>query len=490
MSEGDELLVSGGGYSVVTGQLAGLAASLHLVDDESSEAASQLRVLRVVTDPAMVPEASGARTVAALAAAEFDGASRTAGELALAVRLSAEAYGAVESGVINGMKATSAVLGNILGHLAPFLLLAAAPFLAVTGLGVLAALGARPGGPPSADEVGEWMRKNPQLVNNPATAAAVRLLFSSSDDIIAGFFGVPVVATAVAGDEGLEFYGIREAAGVVLGIAAGLGGIAGLRGRRPAAPGASGPLIETPVTTSRVSAQPVSAPSSLGDLADRMPVTDANGAQIRVERYEGADGKPSFIVYLGGTVDLSAVPSGEAFDMTSNVESMSAGDGASYRAALEAMRDAGIQPGDPVFEVGYSQGGLLAVQLEQSGEFNVQGVVTLGSPVGQFETTAPTLSVAHSEDIVPALGGLDTAVGDERVFVGRTLFDDAPMPTGDAFPAHNLNAYRETAGLIDSSDDPRVRRFLEQAQPFLGTSEQGSAFEYRAERSERAARAG
>jgi hypothetical protein len=216
-----------------------------------------------------------------------------------------------------------------------------------------------------------------------------------------------------------------------------------------------------------------------------MPVTDANGSQIRVERYEGADGEPSFIVYLGGTVDLSAVPTGEAFDMTSNVESMSAGDGASYRAALEAMRDAGVRPGDPVFEVGYSQGGLLAVQLEQSGEFNVQGVVTLGSPVGQFETTAPTLSVAHSEDIVPALGGLDTAAGDERLFVGRTLFDDAPMPTGDAFPAHNLDAYRETAGLIDSSDDPRVRHFLEQAQHFLDAAEQGSAYEYRAERSAR-----
>jgi hypothetical protein len=479
----DELLVSGGGYSVATGQLAGLAASLQLVDDESSEAASQLRVLRVVTDPTIVPEASGARASAVLAAAEFDRAARTAGELALAVRLSAEAYGAVESGVINGMKATSAVLGNVLGHLAPFLLLAAAPFLAVTGLGVLTVLGARPGGPPSASEVGEWMRKNPQLVNNPATAAAVRLLFSSSDDVIAGFFGVPVAATAAAGDEGLGLYGIREAAGIVLGIAAGLGGIAGLRGRRA---GASGPLIETPVTTSRVSAQPVSAPSSLRQLADRMPVTDANGAQIRVERYEGADGEPSFIVYLGGTVDLGAVPTGEAFDMTSNVESMSAGDGASYRAALEAMRDAGIRPGDPVFEVGYSQGGLLAVQVEQSGGFNVQGVVTLGSPVGQFETTAPTLSVAHSEDIVPALGGLDTAVGDERVFVGRTLFDDAPMPTGDAFPAHNLNAYRETAGLADSSSDPRVRRFLEQAQPFLGGTEQGTAFEYRAERTARA----
>jgi hypothetical protein len=483
VTPGDELLVSGGGYSVATGQLAGLAASLQLVDDESSEAASQLRVLRVVTDPTIVPEASGARASAVLAAAEFDRAARTAGELALAVRLSAEAYGAVESGVINGMKATSAVLGNVVGHLAPFLLLAAAPFLAVTGLGVLTVLGARPGGPPTASEVGEWMRKNPQLVNNPATAAAVRLLFSSSDDVIAGFFGVPVAATAAAGDEGLGLYGIREAAGIVLGIAAGLGGIAGLRGR-PA--GASGPLIETPVTTSRVSAQPVSAPSSLRELADRMPVTDANGAQIRVERYEGADGEPSFIVYLGGTVDLGAVPTGEAFDMTSNVESMSAGDGASYRAALEAMRDAGVRPGDPVFEVGYSQGGLLAVQVEQSGELNVQGVVTLGSPVGQFETTAPTLSVAHSEDIVPALGGLDTAVGDERVFVGRTLFDDAPMPTDDAFPAHNLNAYRETAGLADSSSDPRVRRFLEQAQPFLGGTEQGTAFEYRAERTARA----
>jgi hypothetical protein len=216
-----------------------------------------------------------------------------------------------------------------------------------------------------------------------------------------------------------------------------------------------------------------------------MPVTSSAGSQIKVEKYVDADGDPSYIVYLGGTVDMNALPSGEAFDMTSNVTSMGAGDGASYRAAVEAMRDAGIQPGDPVFEVGYSQGGLLAVQLEQSGDYNVQGVVTLGSPVGQLETEAPTLTISHSEDLVPAIGGLDTASGDDRVLVRRTLYDDAPIPTGDAFPSHDLGAYRETAGLVDASKDRRVEKFIDDAAPFLSGTAPGTATEYRATRVER-----
>ena len=111
--------------------------------------------------------------------------------------------------------------------------------------------------------------------------------------------------------------------------------------------------------------------------------------------------------------------------------------------------------------------------------------MTLGSPVGQLETTAPTLTIAHTEDLVPALGGLDTASGDDRVLVRRTLYDDAPLPTGDAFPSHDLDAYRETAGLVDASKDPRVEKFIDGAAPFLTGNAQGTATEYRAERVDR-----
>jgi hypothetical protein len=472
----DELVVSGGGsFAVSTDEIATTAFRLRFIETEALAAAGRLRGLELCLDPLVAAQTPTVPTLVLQAAHELEQASRSAGELDFSLRLAAEAYGIVENAMIDGMRMASGVVGNVLGHIAPFLLLAGAPFLAAAGSGVLAGLALRRGTSKNPADVVEWMREHPELANNPAVAAAVRLLFSSSDDIIAGLLGVPPGAGAVIGDDGLGLFGIREAAGLIL-VAAGAAG-AGAAGRRP--------LVETPVRTTRIATSPVTAPSSISDLASRMPVTSSAGSQIKVEKYVDADGDPSYIVYLGGTVDMNALPSGEAFDMTSNVTSMGAGDGASYRAAVEAMRDAGIQPGDPVFEVGYSQGGLLAVQLEQSGDYNVQGVVTLGSPVGQLETEAPTLTISHNEDLVPAIGGLDTASGDDRVLVRRTLYDDAPIPTGDAFPSHDLGAYRETAGLVDASKDRRVEKFIDDAAPFLSGTAPGTATEYRATRVER-----
>ena len=483
-ADDDELVVSdGGSFAVSTDEMSNTAFRLRFVESESLAAAARLRGLELCIDPHVAAQAPSLPALVLQAADDLDRASREAGELDVSLRLAAEAYGLVENAMIDGIRVTTGLLGNVFGHLAPLLLLAGAPFLAA-GSGVLVGLAARPGAARSPVDAAEWMRENPQLANNPAVAAAVRLLFSSSDDIIAGLLGVPPGAGAVIGDDGLGLFGIREAAGLVLGAAGAAGAARGLAGGGAAGGGRS-PLVETPVQTTRVGTSPVTAPSSIAELASRMPNTSARGPQIKVEKYATENGDPSYIVYLGGTVDMNAMPAGEAFDMTSNVESMSAGDGASYRAAVEAMRDAGIGPGDPVLEVGYSQGGLLAVQLEQSGDYSVQGVVTLGSPVGQLETTAPTLTIAHTEDLVPALGGLDTASGDDRVLVRRTLYDDAPMPNGDAFPSHDLDAYRETAGLVDASKDPRVEKFIDSAAPFLSGSAAGTATEYRAERAGR-----
>ena len=483
--DGDELVVSGGGsFAVSTDEISNTAFRLRSVESDFLAASVRLRGLQVCLDPLVAAQAPTVSTLVLRAADDLERASREAAELDLSLRLAAEAYGMVENAMLDGIRITSGVLGNVLGHLAPFLLLAGSPFLAA-GSGVLLGLALWPDTPKNPADVAEWMREHPELANNPATAAAVRLLFSASDDIIAGMLGVPPGAGAFVGDDGLGLFGIREAAALVLAAAGVAGGSRVASGAGAAGGTGRRPLVETGVRTTRIATAPVTAPSNIRDLAARMPATSSTGPQMRIEKYGGDEGAPSYIVYLGGTVDMNAMPAGEAFDMTSNVESMSAGDGASYRAAVEAMSDAGIQPGDPVLEVGYSQGGLLAVQLEQSGEYNVQGVVTLGSPVGQLETTAPTLTIAHTEDLVPALGGLDTASADDRVLVRRTLYDDAPIPAGDAFPSHNLGAYRETAGLVDASTDPRVEKFIDDAAPFLSGDAAGTATEYRAERVER-----
>jgi hypothetical protein len=206
--DSDELVVSGGGsFAVSTDEISTTAFRLGFVESEALAAAVRLRGLQLCLDARV---AAGAPTVPALvleAAHDLERASRTAGELELSLRLAAEAYGVVENAMIDGIRITSGILGNVLGHLAPYLLLAGAPFLAV-GSGVLVGLALRPGTSKNPADVGQWMREHPELANNPAVAAAVRLLFSSSDDIVAGILGVPPGAGAIIGDDGLDLFGI------------------------------------------------------------------------------------------------------------------------------------------------------------------------------------------------------------------------------------------------------------------------------------------
>ena len=82
----------------------------------------------------------------------------------------------------------------------------------------------------------------------------------------------------------------------------------------------------------------------------------------------------------------------------------------SYRAVVQAMREAGIRPGEPVIEVGHSQGGLIAAQVAASGEFNSVATVTFGAPSGEVPVPdgVDTVAVEHSDDIVPGMGGTST----------------------------------------------------------------------------------
>jgi hypothetical protein len=83
--------------------------------------------------------------------------------------------------------------------------------------------------------------------------------------------------------------------------------------------------------------------------------------------------------------------------------------------------------------------------------------VTFGAPAGQVEIPAsiPVLSIRHTDDLVPALGGYD--VNRHALVVERQLFAGRDIPTEFAIPAHQLDYYRETATLVDEADSAKVR---------------------------------
>ena len=220
-------------------------------------------------------------------------------------------------------------------------------------------------------------------------------------------------------------------------------------------------LEETPVSSTEVvaasSPQIVRAPTGFDDLAARIPVAQAGGPQVRVERYQLPGGEVHWIVYSAGTIDWALVPRDEPWDDTSNVVGVAGQSAGSTRAAVLALKQAGWKPGDPVVPVGHSQGGVVATAMVAGGAVSAPLLVTFGSPTGGVALPSRTIDVAieHTDDPVPALGGSPRPFDDSRLVV-RERAPAAPGSSG--LPAHAMVGYRQTAAELDSSTDPRVLR--------------------------------
>jgi hypothetical protein len=304
-------------------------------------------------------------------------------------------------------------------------------------------------------DLGGWIAAHSRYAATPGAVGLVKAVVSTSDDIVAGASGLPrrVVGAGLAG----------LASSPVVGVAA--------------------RLTDTPVTVSPVGrATPVTPPTGVADVASRIPSTAPGGSQIRVERYAAPSGETRWGVYVGGTAELAPVRSDEAFDIESAVGSVAGEDGAAYRAVLEAMSHAGIAAGDPVTIAGHSQGGLVAAAVAASHEYAVDTVVTFGAPAAHIPVLDGVTAVAveHSDDLVPALAGVEP-VGDERTVVTRDTL--SRNQEGDApFSAHSLAEYERTAHLMDASDDRRMAELRGALERLAPGDTAGTAVDYRAVR--------
>ncbi len=238
-----------------------------------------------------------------------------------------------------------------------------------------------------------------------------------------------------------------------------------------------------PTTLTELSREQVAAPATLADIAARMP-GDGDG-RVRVETYESASGR-QFVVYIAGTQDFG-LPRDEPWDMASNVELYLGRASSSYDAVQRAMAAAGAVAGDRVHIAGHSQGGMVATHLARQGGFDVATLITFASPVqAQLGDDVLSVTVRHTDDPVVALsvGGLPVVAGSRDSFVVERVADPQPRARDFLFGVHQMAAYRETATLIDASDDPRVDALRVQLAG-LGTAVAATAVVYGARRDDR-----
>ncbi|AWB87534.1 alpha/beta hydrolase [Mycetocola zhujimingii] len=466
----DALTVSTGGLtSVSTEELFVFASALDVFAADATDWAHAASIARCLTewstDAAPYGFAEPALLQASRSLAE---ASECAERLGSVVQEAANAYADGEARSREALGAMQAFAGFLVGTYLRNLVIGALPLL--PGLILTATVMKQPAMRRAVAVLGGGLAgglvQNPGLTANPAFVGMVRDVVSAADDILMGFSGTSLPAARFLGDEGTGLVGLETVAGAAI-----------ILGGRHA-------FTETPVRTSRHGeVRETRPPASLAEAARRIPPTGVGKPQITVEKYRHSSGADSYAVYIAGTTDFGG-NSAEPFDMASNLAAVADSDAGAYTATLDAMEQAGVQPGDRVSLFGHSQGGLVAARIAESESFDTQALVTFGSPSGQVAVpdSVTQVAVEHAEDLVPALGGepVDGAEGRDRLVVSRAIFDDTPSGADDAGAAHSMDGYEATAALIDDSTDSRLTGLTE-ALAGIGSGA-GAAQAFRAER--------
>jgi hypothetical protein len=218
-----------------------------------------------------------------------------------------------------------------------------------------------------------------------------------------------------------------------------------------------------------------SAPRSVAEIFEQQSAVGADQGKVQIVQVTNADGTSSSIVQIPGTQEWGPTRGDNPVDLTTNVRLMAGGSTLMQQQVAEAMRQAGIRPGDPVMLTGHSQGGITAAALASDPafrqQFAVQSVVTGGSPIARFDIpgSVSVLSLEHDQDAVPMLEGRENPDRANWVTVERDLgtVRDGVLPEASVGAAHGTGVYAETGAIVDRSDDPSVRAWREGVEQFF-----------------------
>ncbi len=193
----------------------------------------------------------------------------------------------------------------------------------------------------------------------------------------------------------------------------------------------------------------------LSDLVRANGLTDNAGGEsataIDIKLVRDANGNEHWVVSLPSTLQwLEAYGSGAMNDGTNNVALMLLENPVlktQYeRAVLQAMKEAGMSPGDPVVFTGFSQGGIMAANLaaDTTLPYKTIGVVTNGSPIDTFNIPKhiPVVAFEHVSDPVAKLDG--NIIQPTQPNVDRRFLPD---PTGNPFDVlanHDASNYADS----------------------------------------------
>lgn len=198
-------------------------------------------------------------------------------------------------------------------------------------------------------------------------------------------------------------------------------------------------------------------------LLARAGAVGGTSGDIEVLRLDGGS-RPAWVVVIPGT-QLEGLPGGtNPFDAGGIAEGLGYGSVETTAAIRRALRAAGAEAGQPLAAVGYSQGGIHAMNLGQDkaflADYDLKFVLTAGSPVGGItpEPGISSLHLEHEQDWVPGADGLPSPDTRDRVTVTLTNALEVPSPADFGLgPGHRLGSYVAGAEAAAASRDLSLR---------------------------------
>ena len=200
-----------------------------------------------------------------------------------------------------------------------------------------------------------------------------------------------------------------------------------------------------------------------------------NSGEIEVLRL-GEHSTRAWVVIIPGT-QLDGLPQGtNPFDAAGIAEGLGYDSAETAASIRQALAEAGAEAGDQVAAVGYSQGGIHAMNLGRDkaflADYELKFVLTAGSPVGGIEPGAGTssLHLEHEQDWVPGADGTPNPDLLDRVTVTLTT----PIPAHEWLepgmgPGHSMERYADGARDVAASQDPSLQASTAALAAVVGT---------------------
>lgn len=194
---------------------------------------------------------------------------------------------------------------------------------------------------------------------------------------------------------------------------------------------------------------------------------------VTIAQLTQPDGTPTYAVMYPGTTPLGddsgplgLVQQEAAFGTTGVVEAVAADSAHVEDATMRMLDEAGVPDGATIMPMGYSQGGIHAMNMALSKKvtqkYDVSDVLTVAAPTGHRRTddmSTNFVHIEHQHDKVTALTGASNEGRLNRTTVEVKGYPDEEVSAGVFGPEHNFDVLDQQ--LATALQDPDVAQATE-----------------------------